>query len=231
MLQTVDHVLTDPPWDTSAHATEIIVLPRRRPSKGLTPAILGGWQVEMITATSACCTGDAFFFAGYKELGDVIKAVPHYQATFAWHHANAHPRRFFPAKQDLAFIVWSAEKSSLYGFQHWPSMVFTVPTPWAGCMAQERFVDTSYRAIHPAQGPLVLYEKLLRPLPLGICLDPFMGTGTTGVACVKQGRPFIGIEIDPRYFDIACKRIEEATRQGDLFVAPSHRRVVQEVLL
>jgi len=44
-------------------------------------------------------------------------------------------------------------------------------------------------------------------------LDPFMGSGTTGVACVKTGRKFIGIEIDPTYFDIACKRIEAATLQ------------------
>lgn len=49
-------------------------------------------------------------------------------------------------------------------------------------------------------------------------LDPFMGSGTTGVACIKLGRRFIGIEIEPRYFDIACRRIEEATRQPDLFI-------------
>jgi hypothetical protein len=51
-------------------------------------------------------------------------------------------------------------------------------------------------------------------------LDPFMGSGTTGVACAKMGRKFIGIEIDPEYFDIACRRIEDANRQKDLFVAP-----------
>ena len=44
-------------------------------------------------------------------------------------------------------------------------------------------------------------------------LDPFMGSGTTGVACANLGRKFIGIEIEPKYFDIACKRIEEAQRQ------------------
>src|SRR5947207_3268301 len=49
-------------------------------------------------------------------------------------------------------------------------------------------------------------------------LDSFMGSGTTGVACAKLGRRFIGIEIEPQYFDIACKRIEEAYRQADLFV-------------
>jgi DNA modification methylase len=51
-----------------------------------------------------------------------------------------------------------------------------------------------------------------------IVLDPFMGSGTTGVAAVKLGRQFIGIEIEPRYFDIACKRIEKALSQGDMFI-------------
>ena len=51
-----------------------------------------------------------------------------------------------------------------------------------------------------------------------VVCDPFMGAGTTGVACVKEGRAFVGIEIDPAAFDIACKRIEDAQRQGDLFI-------------
>ena len=54
--------------------------------------------------------------------------------------------------------------------------------------------------------------------PGDIVIDPFMGSGTTGVACAMLGRKFIGIEIEPRYFDIACKRIEEAYRQGDMFI-------------
>ena len=52
-------------------------------------------------------------------------------------------------------------------------------------------------------------------------LDPFMGSGTTGVACARLGRKFIGIEIEPRYFDIACRRIEEASKQADLFIDPA----------
>lgn len=48
-------------------------------------------------------------------------------------------------------------------------------------------------------------------------LDPFMGSGTTGVACMNLGRKFIGIEIEPKYFDIACRRIEDAQRQGRMF--------------
>ena len=49
-------------------------------------------------------------------------------------------------------------------------------------------------------------------------LEPFAGSGTTGVACVKLGRKFAGIELDKDYFDIACKRIEEAYNQPDMFV-------------
>ena len=50
----------------------------------------------------------------------------------------------------------------------------------------------------------------------GACLDPFMGSGTTGVACENLGRKFIGIEISEKYFDIACKRVEQATKQQKL---------------
>lgn len=58
-------------------------------------------------------------------------------------------------------------------------------------------------------------------------LDPFMGSGTTLVACAKMGRKGIGIELDPEYFEIACKRVEEAYRQLDLFVEPP-KPAVQE---
>lgn len=62
--------------------------------------------------------------------------------------------------------------------------------------------------------------------------DPFMGAGTTGVACVKLGRPFVGIEIEPRWFDLACARIQAAERQGDLFVPkPQHRKRLRATLM
>jgi site-specific DNA-methyltransferase (adenine-specific)/modification methylase len=51
-------------------------------------------------------------------------------------------------------------------------------------------------------------------------LDPFMGSGTTGVAAMRLGRKFVGIEIEPRYFDIACRRIEDAQKQADMFMKP-----------
>ena len=75
--------------------------------------------------------------------------------------------------------------------------------------------------VHPNEKPVQLLKRLLRKMPDGAVADPFMGSGSTGVACVLDGRPFVGCEIDPKYFDIACKRIEEATRQPDMFVSRS----------
>jgi len=73
--------------------------------------------------------------------------------------------------------------------------------------------------VHPTQKPIALMKWCLSFLPeTDTILDPFMGSGTTGVAAVQMGRKFIGIEREPKYFDIACKRIEDAQRQKDLFI-------------
>ena len=74
---------------------------------------------------------------------------------------------------------------------------------------------------HPTQKPVEVMRWCIEKLPTGCrtILDPFMGSGTTGVAAVKMGRHFIGIEVEPKYFEIACRRIAEATRQPDMFVA------------
>ena len=72
---------------------------------------------------------------------------------------------------------------------------------------------------HPTQKPERVMRWCIGFLPdAQTILDPFMGSGTTGVAAVQMGRKFIGIEREPKYFEIACKRIEQAQRQGDLFI-------------
>lgn len=75
---------------------------------------------------------------------------------------------------------------------------------------------------HPTQKPVAVMEWCLSQVPSGshTILDPFMGSGTTGVACARMGRSFIGIEREPSYFDIACRRIEAAYKQGDMFREP-----------
>jgi DNA modification methylase len=89
-----------------------------------------------------------------------------------------------------------------------------LPNAFATTEATERTIG------HPCPKPIgVMLWMVNRASFEGeVVLDPFMGSGTTGVACTKLGRRFIGIEIEPKYFDIACKRIEEAQRQGDLFI-------------
>lgn len=78
---------------------------------------------------------------------------------------------------------------------------------------------------HPTQKPLALMLWCLDKMKAKSVLDPFMGSGTTGVACAKRGKSFIGIEREAAYFDIACRRIEEAYKQPDMFIAPVSRPV------
>jgi len=74
---------------------------------------------------------------------------------------------------------------------------------------------------HPTQKPIALMAWCVEQLSTSLAvLDPYMGSGTTGVACVKLGRKFIGIEIDEGYFEIACVRIRKAYAQPDIFIEP-----------
>jgi site-specific DNA-methyltransferase (adenine-specific) len=75
---------------------------------------------------------------------------------------------------------------------------------------------------HGAQKPLPLLEYLVQAgsNPGQVILDPFMGSGTTGVACAELGRKFVGIEIEERYFEMACRRIEAAHDQKEMFIDP-----------
>jgi site-specific DNA-methyltransferase (adenine-specific)/modification methylase len=102
-------------------------------------------------------------------------------------------------------IAWTNLKGVARVFRH----------HWDGMMrASERG-----ERCHPTQKPIALMvwciEKL-QDAPL-LILDPFMGSGTTGVAAIQMGRQFIGIEREPKYFDIACERISKAVAQGQLF--------------
>ena len=103
---------------------------------------------------------------------------------------------------------------------------------WSSQQSAGRIFDYSrFHALkdgreHPTQKPIQVMQWCIGFLPpKDTILDPFMGSGTTGVACANLGRSFIGIEIDPGYFDIACRRIEEAYRQPRLFDEPAPKPV------
>lgn len=86
---------------------------------------------------------------------------------------------------------------------------------------------------HPVCKPLQFGEWLVNKASLctETVLDPFMGSGTTGVACVNLGRKFIGIEIEPKYFDIACKRISDAWASRPRLFEEEKKEMVQGVLI
>ena len=78
---------------------------------------------------------------------------------------------------------------------------------------------THYNGVHPTQKPVRLAERILALIsdPGDTIYDPFMGSGSFGVACINTGRKYIGSEMNPEYFDVACKRIKEAAAQESLF--------------
>jgi DNA modification methylase len=84
---------------------------------------------------------------------------------------------------------------------------------------------------HPAIFPVELPRHLIMSFSANgqTILDPFMGSGTTGIAAVKLGRKFIGIAIEPKYFEIAVRRISEALKQPDMFIEKP-RPLIQEAL-
>ncbi len=100
--------------------------------------------------------------------------------------------------------------------------------PWADAGWECWCVDVQHSIRRPVVKDSIRYQwgdvrtwcpppEMNQHAPIGgVVLDPFMGSGTTGVACIRTGRNFIGIEIDPDYFQIACDRIERECRQGVL---------------
>lgn len=115
-------------------------------------------------------------------------------------------------------IAWINKKGPARVFQHL----------WMGVC---RDSEAGEEVLHPTQKPVAVMawciEQAGKP---EVILDPFMGSGTTGVAAIQLGCKFVGIERDPAYFDVACKRIERAVSQGKLF-APEPVKQVQESFL
>ena len=100
---------------------------------------------------------------------------------------------------------------------------------WKGLIKSSENSDVR---VHPTQKPVALMRWCIEQVPPScLVVDPFMGSGTTGVAAARLGRRFIGIEIDEKHFATACKRIEAAYAQPDLFVSPPAPKPVQLSLM
>lgn len=132
-------------------------------------------------------------------------------------------------------VVWGGNYYALPPSRGWlswfkpdaPPSMGSVEFAWTNLDQNPRQISWSISATnpervgHPTQKPLAVMSFTLREIGLpDRIVDPFMGSGTTGVAAVRLGRQFTGIEIDPRYFDLACKRIGDALKQPDMFIEP-----------
>ena len=119
-------------------------------------------------------------------------------------------------QSDCEFI-WHNQKGAARIFRH----------VWDGML---RDSERTISRVNPTQKPVALITWLIELADNpGVILDPFMGSGTTGVACINLGRRFIGCEIEPKYFDIAVERMTNAQRQSKLFDEPKPKQT-QEVM-
>lgn len=153
---------------------------------------------------------------GVDHLG-AIKAISSEQIIWGGNYFNLPPSR--------GFLVWDKKQPENF------SLAMCEQAWWSRDTNAKVFSRSvlGYEKQHPTQKPVQLMEWCLTLTPSAeTILDPFMGSGTTLVACAKLGRKGIGIELDPDYFDIACKRVEEAYRQPDLFVEPPAPQPKQE---
>jgi len=126
-------------------------------------------------------------------------------------------------------LVWDKGSPGMGDLNHWgPSYEMIAscgPVRTRGgrdCSVLRYNTVPSANRNHPTEKPIALFEYLIEKASDvdATILDPFMGSGTTGVAAAKTGRKFVGCEVDPIYFDTACRRIEEAYRQPRLFAEP-----------
>ena len=202
----VDAVVTDPPYGVSWKTP---VSPRRPK---------GGWFVigdDTPFDPSPFLLFPVVAMCGAQHYADRLPSSP---GWVIWDKRNGMPSN----DQGDADLIWTnALGRTLIYRQTWNG---------GGSLLAENGPD---RAIHPTQKPVALMVWLLQKItrPGATVFDPFMGSGTTGVACVRTGRKFIGCEIDPTYFAIAERRIREAQMQPPLFPHETTERATQMELI
>lgn len=215
-LVGVDHVITDPPYEDDLH--EAIGRIQRTDGHAMPKTFgfdgINADRAEVARLLKAASAGWAVVFClaeGVRAWRDELQAAgARYDTCLAWVKPDASPRfngqgaaRGF----ECAVTVWCGK-----GHRRWNGGgrrgVFVHP------------VNVGRQGEHPTEKPLPLMMDLVSLYTdhgQNLC-DPYAGSGTTGVACVRLGRRFVGVERDPRWFDLACRRIEAAHRQADLFV-------------
>jgi len=213
-LGKVDAVVTDPPYmlsDSGPGASHFGMSLNKFDGADY-KAIVSGFDVAGVFGLleSICQPFNLFCFCSNKQISEIMayhEGKGRATTLLVWHKVNAAPFANGVWRGDIEYCVHAKDSGAVFIGN-----------------AQEKKKVSEYPIVqddaHPTVKPLGLMRKYV-----GICtteqqtvLDCFMGSGTTGVAAVQMGRKFIGIEREPKYFDIACKRIEDAQRQGDMFL-------------
>lgn len=220
-LGKVDHIISDPPYEESLHAVKELKSNLRTDKGSELKAInftsIDAIRQDVVNKIEVVCDGWIILFCtveGVSRWADVINPsnIKYKRACF-WVKPDCTPQLNGqgPAQGAECFVcAWNGK-----GHAKWNAGgkrgVYTHNT-------NSKFRDGR----HPTEKPISLMQELLTDFTShdDVILDPFMGSGTTGVACAKLGRKFIGIELDPDYFQIACERIEKAYAQPDLFIEP-----------
>lgn len=217
-LGPVDHVITDPPYE-AVMQNRWGVLSRNAPSSHVRHEAIGFEAIDPIRddvakAVKDACRGWGVLFCmaeGVRAWRDAIEATgAKYKRAMVWVKPDAMPQfngQGPSVGHEMMVAAWYGD-----GYSR-----------WNGGGKPGTFIHTKNTsgAEHPTQKPLPLMRELVEYFSFcgdTVC-DPFMGSGTTGVAAVKSGRRFIGIERDPKWFDLACRRVSEALKQADFFVA------------
>jgi hypothetical protein len=208
-----DHIITDPPYSDGLHANHNASAARRADgamARELGYAALNPGEAEALAEDFNAAAAGWILWMTDSELAPVIRAALARlgRTTFA-------PLPYFHAGRSVRLAG--------DGPSSWTDWIVVARTPalhrWGtlrgGYIARSGWDDKEIIGGKPTRLMQLMVCDYSRPGDV-VC-DPFMGAGTTGVACWRAGRGFIGIEIDPRTFDLACRRIEAAQRQGDLF--------------
>lgn len=216
-LGKVDAVIGDPPYE-AVMQSKWGVLSKQAPSSHVRHANLGFDAIDhmrddVAAAAVSICSGWLIFFCMAEGVGawrDSIEAAnAKYKRAMVWVKPDAMPQfngQGPSVGHEMMVSAWCGKGHSR----------------WNGGGKPGTFVYTknTQGAEHPTQKPLPLMAELIRlfSFPGETICDPFCGSGTTGVAAARQGRKFIGIEQDPKWFDLSCRRIDAAYKQPDMFI-------------
>lgn len=207
-LGMFDAVVTDPPFGIADKA--MIDLPGRGGRGNNDYHKASTWDLAIEADWPAACASRAplvAWFGHWRKRGEVEAAMPYpLRAEIIW-AKDTHVGPPCPvAMRDER--IWLFSEKGIKGAT-FETSVWDVP-----------IIPTWAFKHHKNEKPVPLMERLIAFLGAETILDPFAGSGSTGVAAVKQGRKFTGIEQDPEHFATACKRIEAALREPDMFIAP-----------